>query len=174
MRASSRAKILWRPARLEKVPVDSSEGDSKDISNVRGTDLFTFEVLARAAAASSTLRALPPWRLLAAAAARPALVSSIIVSRSICAKAAIMVNIAVPVGPVVSRSETIRAGIRRLESFSQPNQHAFRDSLPHTPSLAVPSAFKPSLVIGALFGVRLRIPERALFPHTDGHAVRIP
>ena len=36
--------------------------------------------LARAAAASSILRGLPPWRLLAAAAARPALVRSIIVA----------------------------------------------------------------------------------------------
>ncbi|MGY3317287.1 hypothetical protein ACVWYS_002158 [Arthrobacter sp. TE12231] len=38
--------------------------------------------LARAAAASSILRGLPPWRLLAAAATSPALVRSIIVSRA--------------------------------------------------------------------------------------------
>ena len=48
--------------------------------------------LALTAAASSTFRGLPPWRLLAAAAARPAVVRSIIVSRSICAKAAVIVQ----------------------------------------------------------------------------------
>lgn len=58
--------------------------------------------LAGAAAASSILRGLPPWRLFAAAAARPALVRSIIVSRSSCANAAMTVNMAVPMGPVVS------------------------------------------------------------------------
>lgn len=61
-----------------------------------------FSSLARAAAASSTLRGLPPWRLLVAAAASPALVRSIIVSRSSCANAAMIVNMAIPIGPVVS------------------------------------------------------------------------
>ena len=46
---------------------------------------------------------LPPRRLLSAAAARPALVRSIIVSRSSCPDATIIINMAVPMGPVVSR-----------------------------------------------------------------------
>jgi hypothetical protein len=48
---------------------------------------YALSSLALAAAALSTFRGLPPWRLLAAAAARPALVRSIIVSRSSCANA---------------------------------------------------------------------------------------
>lgn len=57
---------------------------------------------ALAVAAASTLRGLPPWRLLAAAAASPALVRSVIVSRSSCANAAIIVSMAAPMGPVLS------------------------------------------------------------------------
>ena len=63
---------------------------------------FPLSSLAVAVAASSTLRGIPPWRLLAAAAARLVLVRSIIVSRSSCANAAIIDSIAVPIGPVVS------------------------------------------------------------------------
>ena len=44
-----------------------------------------------------------PWRLLAATAARPTLVRSIIVSRSSRPNAAIIINMAAPMGPVVSR-----------------------------------------------------------------------
>ncbi|MDT7763704.1 MAG: acetyl esterase [Mycobacterium sp.] len=52
-------------------------------------------------AASSTFRGRPPLRPLAAAAARPARVRSIMVSRSSCAKAAMMVSIALPIAPSV-------------------------------------------------------------------------
>lgn len=64
---------------------------------------FTRMLRALMAAASSTLRGRPPLRPFAAAAASPARVRSIMASRSSCAKAAMMVSIALPIAPSVSR-----------------------------------------------------------------------
>jgi hypothetical protein len=62
---------------------------------------FSRRLRAFAASASATLRVRPPLRPLAAAAASPARVHSIIVSRSSWAKAGMIVSIALPIGPSV-------------------------------------------------------------------------
>lgn len=72
--------------------------------------------LAQAAAAPSSLRGRPPCRLLAAAAAGPALVHSIIVSRSSCAQADTIVSIAVPMGP--GRVQALGQGTEPCSPFS--------------------------------------------------------
>ena len=74
---------------------------------------------ALAASASSTLRGRPPLRPLAAAAASPARVRSIMVSRSSWANAAMMVSMAVPIGPSVCRpSVRLRNPIPRDVNWS--------------------------------------------------------
>ena len=74
---------------------------------------------ALAASASPTLRGRPPLRPLAAAAASPARVRSIMVSRSSWAKATMMVSMALPIGPSVCRpSVRLRNPIPREVNWS--------------------------------------------------------
>ena len=106
---------------LVEVPVRGGAGDSQHFRDVAGRDALRPELtgfggigvvhLAWASALAS-----PPF---AAAAASPARVRSIMVSRSSWAKAAMMVSMAVPIGPSVCRpSVRLRNPIPRDVSWS--------------------------------------------------------
>ena len=104
---------------IGKIAVHGGAGDAQHLRDVGGRDALLPELRALAASASSTLRGRPPLRPLAAAAASPARVRSIMVSRSSWAKAAMMVSIALPIGPSVCRpSVRLRNPIPRDVSSS--------------------------------------------------------